>query len=368
LGEVSLKVALIVELFYPHIAGSEKRFFEIGKGLVKRGHEVHVFTIRYDAKLPKEEIIEGMFVHRYASAGYITHGVSRSLRGVFTYSFLTLTRLLRQRFDVCYSNEWPIFHSMFAKLAVPCLVQEWCEVWTKPKKITFLQRLLKRCGTYNVAVSEFTSQRLTHFLKLNPQKITIIPNGVDHTQLSYGSENHVWGRLVYVGRLVDHKHTELLFDAFLRIKKTVPEAELHIIGEGPLLAALNEKAAQTEGCFVYGFLPEEAKWALLKTAWVFVLPSEREGFSLVALEAMAVGVPVVTVDFPDNATKEFAKFNCCLVAKPDGASVAKAITKLLDKTVWKGMHEDALSFSQKYDWELVSGQVEDLLHKLVYNA
>ncbi len=363
-----LKIALIIELFYPHVAGSEKRFFEIGKGLVKRGHEVHVFTIRYDASLPKEETIEGMFVHRYACSGYITHGISRSMRGVLTYSFLTWMKLSGKQFDVCYSNEWPIFHSMFAKLAVPCLVQEWCEVWTKPKKITYLQRLLKRFGTYNVAVSEFTAKRLTDFLKLSPQKMAIIPNGVDHSQLYSSSSSHVWGRLIYVGRLVDHKHTELLFDAFCRIKKTVPQAELHIIGDGPLLEALTEKASQIDGCFVYGFLSDEAKLALLKTAWVFVLPSEREGFSIVALEAMAAGVPVVTVDFPDNATKEFAQFNCCLVAKPDGASIAAAITQLLDGPKWGVMHGDALSFSKKYDWDLVSGQVEDLMYKLVYDA
>ena len=52
-----MKIAIITELFHPHVAGSEKRFFEIGRRLVKHGHEVHVFTIQHKKDLKKRTML-----------------------------------------------------------------------------------------------------------------------------------------------------------------------------------------------------------------------------------------------------------------------------------------------------------------------
>jgi glycosyltransferase involved in cell wall biosynthesis len=352
------------------MAGTERRFFEIGKRLVERGHEVHVLTIRYDNNLPKEEMIEGMFVHRYAySKNYVLPKTSRSLEGVIKYSLLTFVKLFGKHFDICYSNEWPIFHSLFAKPAVPCLVQEWCEVWTNPGKVTVLQKILTRFGDHHVAVSQFTEKRLINLLKLDPEKVTVIPNGVDYPNFRNDLGNKVRGRIVYVGRLVPHKRVDLLIEAFQKVKENVPEAELHIVGTGPLLSSIKEKSSTIRDCFVHGFLSEEDLRDLLKTSWVFVLPSEREGSSIVALEAMAAGIPVITVDFPNNAAKELAQFSCCLVTKPNSKSIASAVLRLWgDEELWSNIRQNALEFAEKNNWDTVSIQIEECMRKMVCDA
>ncbi len=357
----------MTELFYPHVAGSERRFFEIGRRLAKRGHQVHVFTVRYDMTLPKEESIQGMVVHRYAySKNYLSSNTSRSLRGVIKYSILTFVNLIGKHFDICYSNEWPIIHSFFAKPAVPHLVQEWCEVWPDPLRMTILQKILKRFGDYHVAVSGFTRERLLNFLELSPEKVRVIPNGVNYSDFSSDLQNRVRGRIVFVGRLVPHKHIDLLIDAFLKVKEYIPEAELHIVGTGPMLSSLREKAATIDRCFVHGYLSEDDMINLLKASSVFVLPSEREGSSLVALEAMAAGLPLITVDFPNNAAKELARFNCCLVTKPDDKSIASTIVRVMqNERLWESMSHNAIAYAEKCDWDRVSLLMEDCLNKMV---
>lgn len=364
-----LRLAFLTELFYPHIGGNERRFFEIGRRLAKKGHDVHIFTIRYDENLPKEEVVEGMTVHRYVKVkGYIMPDGGRSSGGVLKYAFATLTHMFKFNFDVYYSNEWPILHSIFARPAISPLIQEWCEVWIKPLKAIFLQNLLKRVADHHVAVSEFTKQRLISLLKIDPKEITIIPNGVDYTKYCCNDLNDkVWGRIIYVGRLVPHKHIELLLEAFRYVKEKITNAELHIIGSGPMLPKLRKRATNIRGCFFHGSLPDSEMIRLLKSAWLFVLPSEREGSGIAALEAMAAGVPVITVNFPDNATKLFARYNCCLVTKPDGESIASEILSLLhNEDLWRKMRYSAMSIAKRYDWNIISNEVENLLRKIAY--
>lgn len=361
-----MRIALLTELFYPHMAGTERRFLEIGKRLVKRRHDVHVFTLHYDRNLPIEEIVEGMTVHRYGNTKkYISNKGFRSLDGVLKYSFQTFIQLLKQDFDIYYSNQWPILHSICARPAASPLIQEWCEVWTRPSYAMVMQKLLRNFCDYHVAVSKFTKRRLVSLLKIEPEKVAVVPNGVDCSKFSTGSRERVYGRIIYVGRLVPHKHVELLVDAFCIVKEKAPEVELHIVGQGPCLSSIKNRAHGLKNCFVHGFLPDNEMIDLLKSSWLFVLPSEREGSGIAVLEGMAAGLPFVTVDYPDNASKELTLFKCGVAVHPDACSVASAILHLLDESVWNEMSYNALAFARKHDWDISVAHMEDVMFKVL---
>ncbi len=364
-----LKVAFLTEFFYPHIGGCETRYYEIGRRLAAKGHEVHVFTIRYDLDLPKEEQIEGIHVHRYAySKKYVSEDGFRSFSGILKYSIESLRRLRQSEFDLYYSNQWPMLHSVFVKPVIAPLVQEWCEVWDNLLKATIMQRLLKNMGNYNVAVSEFTQQRLINHLKIDPEKTIMIPNGVTVSRF-VNSGNKVRGRIIYAGRIVPHKHVELLVEAFREVKNKIPEAELHIIGSGICLESIRSQAADIKDCFVHGFLPEDQMIELLKSSWLFVLPSEREGSGIAAMEAMATGAPFVTVDYPNNAAKELCQFNCGLVVEPQGSAIASAIIQLYNnEALWKELSENALNVAKKYDWDMITNQMEAFFGTVVNSS
>jgi glycosyltransferase involved in cell wall biosynthesis len=369
IGVRSLKIAFLTELFHPHIGGCERRFMEIGRRLAAKNYDIHVFTIQYDRKLPKEEKVNGITVHRYAYSGnYVSTNGFRSFGGVMKYSLMSFMRLLGSDFDLYYANQWPMLHSLCAKPVANPLIQEWCEVWVNYPIVTLMQRLLKHVGDYHVAVSEFTRQRLSNLLKINPSKVIVIPNGVDFGKYS-GEHNKVWGRIVYAGRIVPHKRVKLLVKSFREIKKKIPAAELHIIGSGLGLQSVRDIASTIKDCYVHGFLPEEQMIDLLKSAWLFVLPSEREGSGLVVLEAMAAGVPFITLNHPDNAAKELCKFRCGLMVEPSGDSIAKATIKLFsNEELWKELNYNALNSAKNYDWDIITNHMEDFFEKVVKNA
>jgi glycosyltransferase involved in cell wall biosynthesis len=99
--------------------------------------------------------------------------------------------------------------------------------------------------------------------------------------------------LVFVGRANDpRKNLPLLVDAFVRVRREFPEARLRLVGEPPP-ASVRDRLP--EGVDVVGIVPESSDIAAqLRDATVFVLPSLQEGFGIVAAEALAAGLPVVS--------------------------------------------------------------------------
>jgi glycosyltransferase involved in cell wall biosynthesis len=366
-----MRIAIVNELFHPHVGGTEKRLLEIGRRLVKRGHEVHVFTTQYSKELRKEEVVDGIWIHRYGYSGnYVNPSHYRSLTGILRYSLGTASKLLvNHDFDIYYFGQWPILHSILSRPFVHPLVQEWCEVWLK--KIASLQRLQAKMADHHVAVSSFTKKRMVERLGADPRKITVIPNGVDYGRFSQGSRDKRWGSLVYVGRLVPHKNVDIVLESYRLVKEVAPEAELHIVGDGPLLPTIKRWASQLRDCYVHGFLPEDLMADVLKRSWLFVSASGREGYGMAALEAMAAGTPVVTVDAPDNAIKDIPSGGILVVPmKAKKASLAlamsSAIRRLLsNETEWREMSESARLYASKLDWDIIAHRVEECFQRSV---
>ena len=106
-----------------------------------------------------------------------------------------------------------------------------------------------------------------------------------------------------------------------------------IVGNGPEkdnLEKLVVKLGLNSNVQFIDFIENDSGlYSLIKSSKVFVLPSTREGFGIVAIEAAACGIPVVTIDHPENATKTLAKKLSGIVCKLDDIELAKSIKKLI---------------------------------------
>ncbi len=108
-------------------------------------------------------------------------------------------------------------------------------------------------------------------------------------------------RILFVGRMVEKKGGEHLVEAFAAVRARVPDAELVMVGDGPLLPALKARAKALGLPVVFkGSLNSEAVRREMDQSRVFCLPSvtasngDAEGLPIVVMEAQACGVPVVT--------------------------------------------------------------------------
>ena len=139
------------------------------------------------------------------------------------------------------------------------------------------------------------------------QRLAVVPNPLpadlpapQSLQAPHESTN-VRRRLVAMGRFVPSKRFAELISLFERLAPRFPEWELYIWGDGPLREQLQQQVAQ-KGLSERVKLPGRTSqpWAELLAADLFVLSSEVEGFPNALVEAMALGLPSVSVDCPSG--------------------------------------------------------------------
>jgi glycosyltransferase involved in cell wall biosynthesis len=102
----------------------------------------------------------------------------------------------------------------------------------------------------------------------------------------------------------------------------------------------------------------------MKSSKVFVLPSSREGFGIVVVEANACGIPVLTVSQKDNAARDLIEEEkngfICKLKKEE---IANKIIKIIYNNSDKKMKNGCLDFAKKYDWDKIVDQIEKVYLK-----
>jgi glycosyltransferase involved in cell wall biosynthesis len=360
---VNMRVAFVVELFFPHIGGSERRYEILTEWLSGNGFEVDVHTSRYSTSLPAEERKGAVRIFRHGVGRHYVKGAKRSLYGSFRLAMSSLFVKAAGDYDIYYLSEWPLLHSLLSPIRRAKTVQEWCEVW-EGGSVMALERIVAKASDHHVAVSEFTLERTRDLLGI--RDVRLIPNPLKLGEMRRYRKPRVEGRIVYVGRLLPHKHVDMLVRCMPKIKMELHSAELHIVGSGPEEERIRDMARVINGVVVHGNLPDPELYELLSTASLFVLASEREGDGISALEAMAFGTPIVTANYPNNAALRFARSGAGLVAEPEVESFASACAKLLaDAELWERASRKANELAETRDVDRIGKLLADLFEQVV---
>jgi len=167
------------------------------------------------------------------------------------------------------------------------------------KKNNFIRKVSSYFINDYVVVSQDLMDWVTQVVKVKPQRLHLIQNGVEVPEVITHSKITTPKAPVIctVGRLDVVKNQSLLLKAFKIVQKTYPSALLKIVGDGPERNNLECEAYNLEIMPYVDFLGyrEDVREQLLASD-VFVLSSHYEAMPMTILEAMAVGCPVVTTD------------------------------------------------------------------------
>lgn len=160
-----------------------------------------------------------------------------------------------------------------------------------------------------IVCSQAMRDELQRVFQLPADKVAVIRNGIDLAEVEPEPEPFEAARAAYarpdepivlfLGRMVEEKGIGTLIAAMPRVVREIPGVRFIMAGDGPELSACRERVANlglAERVLFTGHADDRLRNRLLRVADVAVFPSWYEPFGIVALEAMAAGLPVVVSD------------------------------------------------------------------------
>lgn len=224
-----------------------------------------------------------------------------------------------------------------------------------------LEKSIYKNATLNFTYSSNITNSIISEYSCPVEKVACVYAGsnVDIENMTSDIERYKNKNILFVGIDWERKGGPDLLEAFEKVLKKHPDSKLIIIGANPKIK--NEK------CIVLGRIPIEKVPDYYKNASVFCMPTKREPFGLVYLEAMLYRLPVVATnigaipDFVQNDTNGY------LVEPGDVKGIAEALIKLLDnpqKCMTFGEYGYKL-VTEKYTWEIVGKRMKEYITKSI---
>lgn len=220
------------------------------------------------------------------------------------FSFMNLYWLLKElKIDVIHThNTNPFVDGGLAAIMARTPVRihtDHAREFPDKKRYMIAEKVLSYFYDEVVAVSEQTKADLVHYEKISADKIKVIQNGVAIPKSISNTQNEIRSKFVVgaIGRLCEAKGYEYLIRAMSIVRKTTPDVELQIVGDGELMQSLSALVEQHDLGQYVKLVGESSDVAAFYDKFdVFVISSIREGLPLVLLEAMAAKVAIITTD------------------------------------------------------------------------
>jgi glycosyltransferase involved in cell wall biosynthesis len=211
-----------------------------------------------------------------------------------------------------------------------------------------------------IAVSGSTRDDLVELLRIPPEKVSVVPLGVDPSFTPAHGEDAapppLGGRpyILHVGTLEPRKNLEVLIEAFagLRRSRSIPHALALVGGKGWSYQSIFDAVVRTGLQGHVHFLDYVGPGDLplwYTCADLFAYPSVYEGFGLPVLEAMACGLPVVTTD--SSSLRELAGGAALLVEPGSSEALQEAMGRILeDRALRDRLNAKGLRRAAQFSW------------------
>ena len=384
-----MRIAIFSDVFYPELSGISDSLISLTKELAAMGHEIRFYVPEYSAK-------------NYAFAGLppaeLDIGSNISFKRLFSVPYPTGTKQGRLvipfplfLFDIKKFNPDIIHTQLFFGAGIGALlagaflkkpvigtnhtaIKEFVKFsplrgkWVSSLALRYVNWYYGKCGLITApSRSVIDEMRFYGFKK----ESRIISNPVDtgtftpignkkRLKKKFGLGNYV---VIHAGRLSRERKINVIIDAARRVKKQFPAAELAIAGRG---VAENELKSQAEKLGIkssvkfLGFLDQRTLSDAYNASEIFAITSTSDTQSMVMMQAMASGLPVIGVK--SRALPEYInKKNGILIEPDDAGALAKKILFLFKnpekrKELGAGARKFSLHFSSKSiakSWEKI---------------
>jgi glycosyltransferase involved in cell wall biosynthesis len=340
-----MRVCLVYDCLFPHTVGGAQRWYRtLAERLAERGHEVTYLTLRQWPRGVSAGVL-GVDVRSVGPAMELYREGRRRTLPPLVFGLGVLWHLFRhgRRYDVVHTGSMPYF-SLLAAVAVRRrgryrLFVDWIEVWTRRYWVEYGGRLLGELGWRIQRFGARTKHKAFAFSRLHAARLRELGHKGEVTVLDgLYADGATPGRnsepvVVFAGRHIPEKGVPSLIPALAKARERIPELRAELYGDGPdrdTVLALLDRHGLDSSVSAPGFVDTARVDEAIRRALCLVLPSRREGYGLVVVEAAAAGTPSVVVAHPDNAAAELVDDgeNGVVVESDDPESLAAAIVRI----------------------------------------
>jgi glycosyltransferase involved in cell wall biosynthesis len=317
-----VRICLVYDCIYPHtIGGAERWYRNLGERLAEAGHDVTYLTRRQwpkgtDAGVPGVRVIPVT-----GEMSLYSPGGRRKISPPIVFGLGVLWHLLRhgRDYDIVHTAAFPYFSVIAAafgrRVHGYSLFVDWHEVWTRSYWKEYLggprgwvgwgiQRLCLKIRQRAFCFARMTAERCREEGMRDP--VTVL-SGLYTGSHERSELTDSIPLVMFAGRHIPEKRVPDLVPAIVQARQAVPDLRCVIFGDGPERAKVEQLVSEHglgDVIELPGFVDGERIDATMAQALCMVLPSRREGYGMVVVEAASWGTPSIVVADPDNAATE----------------------------------------------------------------
>jgi glycosyltransferase involved in cell wall biosynthesis len=377
----------------PRIIGGISRHCQgLAEALAQMGNEVSIVTISH-GELPSYEEKNGVKIFRVNANRMLDDFID------WVLDFNTLlndkvSKLYQESpFDVLHIHDWlTVFAGESIKNEkIPFITTVHSTEYGRSNHSNSvlsnnIRKLEDQMISYSdeiIVASKFMEYDVKSQYLPDPYKVNVIPNGIDVSRYSIQVDKITIRRMygvteedyliLYVGRLEPVKGIDYIIKSAPIILEKYPKSKFIVVGEGGFKDKL-VKMAQSNGSkdsiFFTGFLKDKALDRLILSSDIFTIPSIYEPFGIVALEAMAAGIPIVASNVGGLSEILNNEYNGILFPPRDHNSLAEGVIKLLDDSelYHKIRNNGKVLVSKKFTWSQIAEETIKVYDKALTSS
>jgi glycosyltransferase involved in cell wall biosynthesis len=343
-----MRVCIVYDCLFPWTVGGAERWYRsLAERLAADGHDVtYVTRLQWgDDDRPDLAGVRVVAVSRreplYGPDG--NRRIGQALR--FGRGVLGHLARYGNRYDVVHTGSFPYFSVLAAAAALPVrrydLVVDWFEVWSREYWREYLGPARGLAGYLAQRACVFVPQRAYCFSRLHSDRLAAeglrspvtLLHGAYVGDLTPPEPNRADPVVVFAGRHIREKRAPAVVPAVGIARDSVAGLRGVVFGDGPERDAVLAAIARDGLHGVVeapGFVDATDVDNTLRTALCMVLPSRREGYGMIVVEAASRGTPSVVVREPDNAAVELVDdgINGVIAASASPNDLAEAIVRV----------------------------------------